>query len=208
MDIELVDPALRNATQRLPVPAVDNAFMRGVIRVAEKLMRVPKTDGVTVRTVRRGSAGLRLYQPEQGGSGAGLLWIHGGGFVIGDARQDEALCAGTAAELGIVVVSANYRLAPRHPFPAALDDLTAAWQWFQRHAPQLGVRARPIASICCWPPLSAPASRPRISPSTGNSSKISSSMCLVSAFHLRAYAPSSRFFSTDSPAKMCLPSGT
>ena len=143
MDIELVDPAMRDATQRLRVPAANNVIMRGVIRVAVKLMRVPKIDGVTVRTVRLGPAGLRVYRPEQGASGAGLLWIHGGGFVIGDARQDEDLCAETAAELGIVVVSANYRLAPRHPFPAALDDLTAAWQWFQTS--RSGSPAKPSA---------------------------------------------------------------
>lgn len=57
-------------------------------------------------------------------------------MVIGSAAQDDAFCATTARELGIVVVSAEYRLAPKHPFPAALDDCLAAWNWFQNAAPR------------------------------------------------------------------------
>jgi acetyl esterase/lipase len=68
-----------------------------------------------------------------------LLWIHGGGLLYGDARQDEALCAETARELGIPVISANYRLAPDDPFPAAHDDVYAAWHWVHEHATELGV---------------------------------------------------------------------
>ena len=71
--------------------------------------------------------------------------MHGGGYVIGDVVQDNAFCALTARESDIVVVSANYRLAPEHPFPAALDDLSAAWQWVQESAGSLGIDQARIA---------------------------------------------------------------
>ncbi|HEY0261248.1 MAG TPA: alpha/beta hydrolase [Lacisediminihabitans sp.] len=112
VDIEKVDPALREATRKLPVPDASKAWMRGLIR---------------------------LYRPDERIGDGALLWIHGGGLLFGDARQDEVLCAETAHELGIPVVSANYRFAPDHPFPAPLDDVRAAWAWLQAHAAELGV---------------------------------------------------------------------
>lgn len=61
-----------------------------------------------------------------------LLWIHGGGMVLGDAAQDSAFCRRIAEELNIVVVSVEYRLAPEHPFPTPLEDCYAALQWLAR----------------------------------------------------------------------------
>lgn len=58
-----------------------------------------------------------------------LLWIHGGGTVLGDAAQDSGFSRRVADQLGIVVVSVEYRLAPEHPFPAPLEDTYAALQW-------------------------------------------------------------------------------
>src|SRR5699024_1907435 len=121
MDIEQVDPALRTATQRLPVPDLSRPLTRTALRIATRLMPVPRTDSVAVRTVR--ADGLRF----------------------GDARQDEALCARTARELGIVIVSANYRFAPEHPFPAAHEDVHATWQWMLAHTAELRIAADRIA---------------------------------------------------------------
>jgi acetyl esterase/lipase len=61
-----------------------------------------------------------------------LLWIHGGGMVLGDAAQDSAFCRRVVDQLEIVVVSVEYRLAPEHPFPAPLDDGYTALQWLAR----------------------------------------------------------------------------
>jgi len=58
-----------------------------------------------------------------------LLWVHGGGLVIGDPRLEAKLCAHLADTLGIIVAAPAYRLAPEHPYPAALDDLAAAMTW-------------------------------------------------------------------------------
>lgn len=138
MDIALVDPELRTATGRLPVPNVRNPVLRRIVRLATRLLPTRAVPGVTVTTVREGPVRALVYRPDTA-TGAGLLWIHGGGFVIGSAAQDHRLVAETAAQLGILIVSAEYRLAPEHPFPAALDDVTAVWEWMLARADALGV---------------------------------------------------------------------
>jgi acetyl esterase/lipase len=104
-----------------------------------------KVEGVRITAVGRAGRGVRVYVPEQRQIDAALYWIHGGGYLIGRAVQDDRLCAATASELGIVVVSAEYRLAPAHPFPAPLDDCLAAWDWLQANAASLGVDPTRIA---------------------------------------------------------------
>jgi acetyl esterase/lipase len=145
MDRPVIDPELRAAAARLGVPPIDRALLRRIIRTVVRVMPVPKIAGVRIRAARIGDTRLRIYQPTDQRTTAGMLWIHGGGFLIGDARQDEGLCAETAAALGIVIVSANYRLAPEHPFPAARDDLRDAWFWLQIHAATLGVDPARVA---------------------------------------------------------------
>nr|WP_206061416.1 alpha/beta hydrolase fold domain-containing protein [Nonomuraea basaltis] len=61
-----------------------------------------------------------------------LLWIHGGGMVLGDAAQDSGFCRRIADQLNIVVVSVEYRLAPEHPFPTPLEDCYTALRWLAR----------------------------------------------------------------------------
>jgi len=145
MDIAEVDPALREATTKLPAPDPSKALTRVFARVATRVMPVPKVDGVNVRTETYDGVRLRVYRPARRRSTGGVFWIHGGGLVLGDARQDEALCAGTAAELGVTVVSANYRFAPEHPFPAPFDDVAAAWGATLNHAAELDLDIDHIA---------------------------------------------------------------
>lgn len=68
-----------------------------------------------------------------------LLYIHGGGFVLGSISSEHDNAATLASTLGIVVVSVEYRLAPEHPFPAALHDCFAALNWLCQQADELGV---------------------------------------------------------------------
>ncbi|MBF0815988.1 alpha/beta hydrolase [Microbacterium paludicola] len=112
---------------------------RWLIRIAVRMLRVPTSATVSVTKDRAGSTGVRVYTPTGARSGAGLLWIHGGGLLFGDAKQDEALCLSTAERLGLVIVSANYRFAPEHPFPAAHEDVLSTWRWLIAHAAELGV---------------------------------------------------------------------
>ena len=145
MKLGAVDPELRRAVARMPRLPVRRTWGRRVVR-ALVVRHGPgePVEGVDVRVLDEGR-GLRVYTPAGGGSGAALLWVHGGGYVIGDVVQDNAFCALTARESDIVVVSANYRLAPEHPFPAALDDVSAAWRWVRESAGSLGVDPARVA---------------------------------------------------------------
>nr|WP_255421997.1 alpha/beta hydrolase [Tessaracoccus sp. MC1627] len=121
---------------------------RVVLAAAGRVSRVipgKRVDGVSRRIVRLGDgARLRVYTPATP-SGAGLLWIHGGGLVLGAAAMDDRFCGDTAQQLGVVIVSVDYRLAPRHPFPAALDDAHRGWEWLTFHAGQLGISTARLA---------------------------------------------------------------
>ena len=144
MDLSAVHPDLRRATARLPGPGPGRAALRWVARVTLLLLPTRRTEGVVITSVRDGSVRARVYRPAAA-TGAALLWVHGGGLVMGAARMDDAHCGETARALGVVVVSADYRLAPRHPYPAALDDVHAAWHWLLDHAVELGVDPRRVA---------------------------------------------------------------
>ncbi|MBK1787832.1 alpha/beta hydrolase [Prauserella cavernicola] len=146
MELTKVHPELRRAVRRVPALPMRWSWLR---RLSRAMLRrfLPDTaiDGVRFQDVDADGRTVRVYRPESGASGAGLLWIHGGGYVAGLHTQDHRFCAVTARELGMVVVSVDYRVAPDDPFPAAIDDCTAAWDWFQRSYAELGVDPARIA---------------------------------------------------------------
>lgn len=74
-----------------------------------------------------------------------LLWLHGGGHVVGTPEQDIGLLSRMLEQLDVLVVGVDYRLAPEHPFPAALDDACAAFDWIAAHADELRVDPNRIA---------------------------------------------------------------
>lgn len=94
-----------------------------------------------------GARGVYVYRPAGAVEAVlpALVWIHGGGTILGSPEEDHELCSQLAKATGIVVVSARYRLAPEHPFPAGHDDCYAALAWVHAHASQLGVDAGRIA---------------------------------------------------------------
>jgi acetyl esterase/lipase len=87
-----------------------------------------------------GNLPVRVYRPARAGPGARplILNFHGGGFVFGDLRLADWMCSSVAVTVGAVVVSVDYRLAPGHRFPAAVDDCYAALVWAAGHAGDLG----------------------------------------------------------------------
>ncbi|MFD3536252.1 alpha/beta hydrolase [Streptomyces sp. NPDC058664] len=86
---------------------------------------------------------VRVYRPHQA-QGA-VVWLHGGGFLMGDLDTEHPWAARIAASSGAVVISVGYRLAPEHPYPAALDDAYAVLEWAVAHAAELGVEPDRIA---------------------------------------------------------------
>jgi len=107
-------------------------------------------EGPTMATARDiaidgpgGDLPLRLYRPEAAdGSEDGnlpvLVFCHGGGWVLGTLDSADDICRELAARVGCVVASVDYRLAPEHPFPAALEDAGAAAEWVRAHAESFG----------------------------------------------------------------------
>ncbi|TRW84743.1 carboxylesterase family protein [Mycolicibacterium sp. 018/SC-01/001] len=85
-----------------------------------------------------GDLGYRMYRPPSPGPHPIVLYLHGGGWVLGDSTSDDGLCRDLCVRTGAIVVSADYRHAPEHPFPAAVDDAVAAASWVADHAAALG----------------------------------------------------------------------
>ncbi len=92
-----------------------------------------------------GDVPLRLYASERGGLRPALIYIHGGGFVFGNLDTHDTVCRAIAKESGAVVIAVDYRLAPEHKFPAAVEDSYAAAVWVAANAERLGIDAQRIA---------------------------------------------------------------
>ncbi|MCB0906394.1 MAG: alpha/beta hydrolase [Nocardioidaceae bacterium] len=103
----------------------------------DQVVPVGKVEDLTVR----GAAGdlpARLYRPEGTGPWPTVLYLHGGGFVIGDLDTHDQTCRRLTRDADVVVLSVAYRLAPEHPYPAGPEDAKAAAAWAADHLPELG----------------------------------------------------------------------
>ncbi|WP_085256794.1 alpha/beta hydrolase [Mycobacterium saskatchewanense] len=117
-------------------------------RAAVAQRRVPVTNADDVRgTVDaavpgpEGAIPVRVYHPhgEAGRDRPGIVFYHGGGFVLCDIESHDGFCRALARGTDAVVVSVGYRLAPEHPAPAAALDARAAFRWVTDHAAELGI---------------------------------------------------------------------
>ncbi|WP_111509078.1 alpha/beta hydrolase [Mycobacterium kyogaense] len=121
-------PELRRSARLLPKQMITPVTLP-FVRAASRLMWRNAPSDVEVLTLGAGVS-VRLHRPAGISSpGPALLWIHGGGYVIGDAAQDDDLCRRFAEKLGATVAAVNYRLAPQHPYPVPLEDCYAALSW-------------------------------------------------------------------------------
>jgi len=101
-----------------------------------------------VKDLRADGIPFRLYRPKGVPAATALpalIFFHGGGWVIGDLETHDVLCRQLTAGAGISVVNVDYRLAPEHKFPAALDDAWAATRWVAAHTGELGIDAGRLA---------------------------------------------------------------
>jgi acetyl esterase/lipase len=146
MKINELNAEIRTAFRFIPTPPIHNRYFCRVSNWFLAHVRPPANIGGVTLTDQPLSHGfVRIYHPPGPLSGAGLLWIHGGGMVIGSVGIDDKFCANYARDLNLPIVSVNYRLAYDHPYPAAIDDCHEAWLWFLENATSLGVDPRRIA---------------------------------------------------------------
>jgi acetyl esterase len=96
-----------------------------------------------------GAIPARIYTPtklrQTDGLAPCLVFFHGGGWVIGDLDSHDVVCRKLAHEGELIVISVDYRLAPEHKFPAAVDDAIEATKWIAANAKQLGIDASRLA---------------------------------------------------------------
>lgn len=131
----LVHPSLVPALEMIPAFATDVAGLKENRAMFAGFELGPAPEGVARSEVfvpgQAGGPDIRglLYQPAGAAPQLAILNLHGGGFVMGLPEMGDPRNALLAAELGCAVLAIDYRLAPEHPWPAALDDALAAYQW-------------------------------------------------------------------------------
>lgn len=146
-----IDPELRPILDLLPPfdlknPAAMRAMMdamTGPANAALDTSGVNITDHAAPGLNGAPDVAVRVYRPEGAkDSVPGLIYIHGGGFVFGNLDSEHATCFAISQNLGIVVVSVDYRLSPETAFPGPLDDCYAALQWAHAEGDALGIDVR------------------------------------------------------------------
>lgn len=150
-----IDPQLRAILPALPqVDISDPAACREAQRLrglqaaaaAGPLQGVTVDDRVVPGAEGQPDVPVRIYRPEGSSGVLGVLvWFHGGGYVFGDIASSDRSCADLATKVGCLVVSVEYRLAPEHPYPAALDDARAALAWVAAEGVDIGADPARIA---------------------------------------------------------------
>lgn len=137
--LQAVMDALRDSGMRYPDP-IDAAALRAMMDnpMPGPPLEIDHTRDFTLTTADRPIA-ARLYHPAPGEKRPLLMFFHGGGWVIGSIATHDRLAAALAARSGCALVSVDYRLAPEHVFPAALDDCVAATRATLAMAEELGV---------------------------------------------------------------------
>lgn len=142
--VDAAEAAKRETARRMTVAfasladgTADAAQVRASLTATRRPRRHIPVAHVQDRTVGDGRIPVRIYHP--GGAGLPLVvYLHGGGFVLCDLDSHDACCRRLANGIGAIVISVDYRLAPEHRFPAAVDDAWAVTEWVARHGGELG----------------------------------------------------------------------
>lgn len=146
-----IDPIIIKILEAVPIqlvspdgPQASRDAYRTIATARPPWIEVAKVEDRTIP----GPAGeipVRIYSPAEGGVRPVFVLIHGGGWVIGDLDTHDAVARAAAVQADAVVVSVDYRLAPEHPYPAAVEDCWAALQWVHEHAAEIGGDASRLA---------------------------------------------------------------
>ncbi len=101
--------------------------------------RAPMPAGVMIENRDLNGVACQIFRPEGKELKPGLIYFHGGGWVLGGPDTHGDMCAEMAKEADCVVVLVDYRLAPEHPHPAQLEDSLAALSWLREHGLEIGM---------------------------------------------------------------------
>ncbi|GAB2791506.1 alpha/beta hydrolase [Halomonas shantousis] len=156
-DLSRLDPEVQAvlgemAAQSLPpLDTLPIAQMREVYRTMGNLLGGDTKPMHAIRALEadgpQGPIPLRLYQPQAPGGAPqpATIYLHGGGWTIGDLESHDKICRRLAHGSGEAVIAVDYRLAPEYPAPAGPEDVLAAIRWIAAHADALGLDASRLA---------------------------------------------------------------
>ena len=151
-NVSHLHPELHQVAKKFPTITYNKKnlpLLRWVMRLRPplKMPRDVLVENISIpRPATQTRIRLRIYKSKtRAAPTPGLLWMHGGGYVLGNPEQDDYRCAQYVHALGITVVSVAYRYAPKYPFPAGLDDCYAALKWVAMHSAQMSIDEKRIA---------------------------------------------------------------
>jgi acetyl esterase len=124
---------------RLPFERQTPQQARAAYRAGCALTGPVPVSMASISDVVLGGVPCRIYRPTDAAALPAVLYVHGGGWVIGDLESHDSVCRKLAADTRSAVVAVDYRLAPEHPFPAPFDDVLAAWTALAARARTLGL---------------------------------------------------------------------
>lgn len=138
----VMDPELEAFIPLFPRSGLDDpvAARAGLAALAAGVP-APDTSGMEITDMTVAAdpeVPVRVYRPYGARGGGAVVWLRGGGYVMGDLDTEHPWAARLATNSGVVVISVGYRRAPEHPYPAALDDAYAVLCWAAGHAAELG----------------------------------------------------------------------
>src|SRR6266545_2750249 len=137
----------QNPSQPAPVELTPEELRAGFAATWQPPANLQPVGRVYERTIPGPGGKLRtkVYQPEGDGPFPTLIWFHGGGWVIGSLDENEATCRVLCNQVGAVVLAVDYRLAPEHRFPAAVEDAYAVLCWVAEHGAEIGADTERVA---------------------------------------------------------------
>ena len=143
--LERIRRAARPPLHTLDVVSARRAYQAGAEVLDPPRAALPRVEDLLIPARDGWPIPARLVAPSTEPGLPLLLYLHGGGFTIGNLETHDSLCRQLALRSGAAVVALDYRLAPEHPFPQAVDDSWDAMGWLARHAASLGLDGKRLA---------------------------------------------------------------